>query len=232
MSVAAATVATSPSAGRTLSERSGPMTVTPDHLAAASASVAAALEPTVDRPWDGAAGTGDRDAWHTAEHLGDTLLSFAAQVLARPDDRFVRFMAVADQDATSAEVLEMAVTGAGILTAVLRTAGPGVRAFHPAGVADAEGFAAMGCVEVLLHGEDIARGLGTAVEPPAEVCARVLARLFPHVADQVADVEPWDALRWATHRLELPGLVSQAAWQWRAAPTRTSARPGEERQRA
>ncbi|WP_158370280.1 hypothetical protein [Cellulosimicrobium cellulans] len=53
----------------------------------------------------------------------------------------MRFAAVADQDATPAEVVEMAVTGAGVLAAVVRTAAPGVRAFHPAGAADAEGFA-------------------------------------------------------------------------------------------
>jgi hypothetical protein len=46
----------------------------------------------------------------------------------------------------------------------------------------------------------------------------VLARVFPHVAQEVVDVEPGDALRWATHRLELAVLPSQADWQWHAAP--------------
>jgi hypothetical protein len=63
-----------------------------------SVSVAAATrDEPVDRPWDGAAGTGDRDASHTAEHLGDTLSS-VTQVLARPDDRLVRFTAVVEGD--------------------------------------------------------------------------------------------------------------------------------------
>ena len=194
------------------------MTVTADDVEAAAASVARALLPVTDRSWDGVPGTGTLDAWRTAEHVGDTLVSFAGQVLARPAGRFVRFAAVADQDATPAEVLEMAVTGAGVLAAVVRTAAPGVRAFHPAGVADAEGFAAMGCVELLVHGEDVARGLGAAVDPARDVCARVLARLFPHVADHLTGLDPWDGLLWATDRLTVAGLPSQAGWQWRAAP--------------
>ncbi|MFG3599906.1 hypothetical protein [Micromonospora chersina] len=43
------------------------------------------------------------------------------------------------------------------------------------GRADPEGFAAMGCVETLLHGDDIAQGLGLAIDPPRDVCARLLA---------------------------------------------------------
>ena len=194
------------------------MPVTADDLDAATACVARALGPVASRTWGDAPGTGTWDAWHTAEHLGDTLVSFAAQLVARPTSRFVRFMAVADEDATADGVLEMALTGSGVLAAVLRTSRPDARAFHPSGVADPEGFAGMGCVEVLVHGEDVARGLGVEVDPPRDVCARVLARMFPHVAHEVTDVDPWDALRWATHRLELAGLPSQADWQWRAAP--------------
>lgn len=193
------------------------MTVTADDLDAASESVARALLLTTAGSWSGA-GTGTWDARHTVEHLGDTLVSFAAQVVARPTTRFVRFMAVADDDASAEEVLEMALTGAGLLAAALRTAGPDVRAFHPTGLADASGFAAMGCAELLLHGEDVARGNGAALDPPRDVCARVLARLFPHVVGSVTAVDPWDGLRWATHRLELPGLPPQVGWQWRAAP--------------
>jgi uncharacterized protein (TIGR03083 family) len=194
------------------------MTVTADDLDAATESVAHALRPATALAWTAAAGTGTWDAWHTAEHLGDTLVSFAAQLVARPVSRFVRFVAVADQGASADDVLEMALTGSGLLGAALRTTGPDVRAFHPAGVADPEGFAAMGCLEVLVHGEDVARGLGAAVHPPRDVCERVLSRLFPHVADLVTGVDPWDGLRWATDRLELPGLPSQAGWQLRPAP--------------
>jgi hypothetical protein len=85
-------------------------------------------------------------------------------------------------------------------------------------MADAEGFAAMGCVETLLHGEDIAQGLGLTLDPPREVSTRVLARLFPDEAGELAGVDPWDALRWATGRIDLPGRPRRESWRWRGAP--------------
>lgn len=39
----------------------------------------------------------------------------------------------------------------------------------------------MGRVEVLVHSEDVARHLGLSLDPPRDLCARVLARLFPDV---------------------------------------------------
>ncbi|MGH9001362.1 MAG: hypothetical protein ACRDY7_18455 [Acidimicrobiia bacterium] len=194
------------------------MTVTADDLDAAISSVATALRPATSRDWLAAAGTGDWDCWHTAEHIGDCLLSYGAQLIAQPTTRYVRFLATADKDATSAEVLEFAVTGAGMLSAVVRTAASSVRAYHPAGMADPEGFAGMGCVEALVHGEDMARGLGVAVDPPRDLCERVLARMFPDVSADIAGTDPWTALLWATDRTELPGRRRQEGWRWRASP--------------
>jgi hypothetical protein len=105
------------------------------------------------------------------EHIGDCLLSYAGQLVARPDNRFVRFVANADKDATTEQVLEFAEAGGRILAPTARTTPTQVRAFHPSGQADPTGFAAMGCVEALLHGEDIAQWLGPALDPPREVCA-------------------------------------------------------------
>jgi hypothetical protein len=39
-------------------------------------------------------------------------------------------------------------------------AGPDDRGCHSDGIADAAGFAAIGCAELLLHGTDVASGLG------------------------------------------------------------------------
>jgi hypothetical protein len=179
--------------------------VTAEDLEAASASMLATLLPAAGEQWSAPAGTLEWDCWHTAEHIGDCLLSYAAQIAARPASRYVRFLARADQDASPAEVLEFAQAGAGILAATVRTASPRLRAYHPSGLADPEGFAAMGCVESLLHGQDIARGLGLQLDPPRGTCTRVLARLFPQAAADLAEVDSWNALQWATGRAELPG---------------------------
>jgi uncharacterized protein (TIGR03083 family) len=192
--------------------------VTADDLEAASASMLATLLPAAGRPWSGPAGTLEWDCWHTAEHIGDCLLSYAGQLAARPATRYVRFTASADQDASPAEVLEFAQAGAGILAATVRTASPRLRAYHPTGMADPEGFAAMGCVEALLHGQDIARGLGLRLDPPRDLCDRVLARLFPHAAAGLTGIDSWDALQWATGRVQLPGRPQLTQWRWQGAP--------------
>ncbi|MCU1681361.1 MAG: hypothetical protein JWQ81_2100 [Amycolatopsis sp.] len=191
------------------------MTVTAEDLDVALVAVDVALQPVTLRDWSSVPGTGELTAWQTAEHLGDCLLSYAAQLATRQVDGYVRFEAFADKEATSAQVLEFARAGGGILAATVRGAPADARAYHPSGIADPEGFAAMGCVEALVHGEDIARGLGVALDPPRDVCARVLARMFPQVNE---DVDAWTALLWATDRVQLPGRGRQTGWRWRGSP--------------
>ncbi|WP_073489272.1 maleylpyruvate isomerase mycothiol-dependent enzyme family protein [Streptoalloteichus hindustanus] len=194
------------------------MTVSARDLDSAMSTVDSALRPAVDHDWAAAPGTGTWSCWSTADHVGDCLLSYAAQLVARPSTRYVRFLASLDKDASAAEALEFALTGAGILASTVRTAAPGARAYHPTGMADPEGFAGMGCVELLVHGEDIARGLGTTLDPSRDVCARVLARMFPDVAAELADIDPWTALLWATDRIDVPGRGRRGDWRWRGAP--------------
>lgn len=194
------------------------MTVTADDLDSALAALTRALQPTTDRDWSTRAGSLDWDCRHTAEHVGDVLLSYAAQVVARPATRYVRFLATADADATAAELLEFAVAGGGVLAATVRVAPEHVRAYHPTGMADPAGFAAMGCVEALVHGHDIAQGLGVELDAPRDVCARVLTRLFPDTPATLGDLDPWTVLLWAAGRLDLPGHPRPEHWRWRGAP--------------
>ncbi|GAA4561264.1 maleylpyruvate isomerase N-terminal domain-containing protein [Planotetraspora kaengkrachanensis] len=194
------------------------MTVTADDLDTAISHVVAALGPATGDDWSVPAGTLDWDCRRTAEHIGDCLMSYAGQLVTRPAGRYVRFEATADEDASAAEVLEFAETGARILIAAVLTASPDARAYHPTGMADPEGFAAMGCVEALLHGQDIAHGLGVTYEPPLDVCARVLARMFPQAAVDLEGVDPWRALLFSTGRIELPGRPRLEQWRWRGAP--------------
>jgi len=192
--------------------------ITANDLDAATACLVTTLGAAAARDWTAVSGTAEHSGWTTAEHLGDCLMSYAAQLVARPDDRYVRFVALVEKDAVPVELLEFVVAGAGMLSAVVRAAATTARAYHPSGVADPEGFAGMGCVEVLVHGEDIARGLGLTLDAPRDVCERVLARMFPDA--DVRDLDPWTALLWATNRVELPGRAQQTDWRWRGAPLR------------
>lgn len=191
------------------------MPVTATDLDAAAAALLAALEPVVDLDWSAATGTGDLNAYRTAEHIADCLVSYAAQLTSRQTDDWVRFEVALVPDATTAQALEFVVAGAGVLAATVHRLGEEVRGWHPWGSSDPEGFAGMGIVEILVHGEDMCRGLGVRLDPPADTCARVLKRMFPGVT---VDVEPWTALLWATDRVELPGRPNQAGWRWRGAP--------------
>ncbi|WP_245633641.1 DinB family protein [Amycolatopsis jejuensis] len=105
--------------------------VSPEDLDEALTSVVTALEPVTESDWTRRAGDLDWDCRQTAEHLGDVLLSYAAQVVARPADHYVRFLAKTDDDATPAELLEFIVTGARLLASAVRASDPGERAYHP-----------------------------------------------------------------------------------------------------
>jgi len=191
------------------------MTVRAEDLDDALACVAAALEPAVDGDWTRLAGDLDWDCRYTAEHLGDTLLSYAAQVVSRPADGYVRFVATADSGASAPELLEFALTGGRLLAAAVRAGRPEDRGYHPTGRSDPAGFAAMGCVELLLHGDDIARGLGVEIDPPRALCARVVERLFP---EQEPIPDAWDALCWCAGRIALPGKPRRTEWKWQGRP--------------
>ncbi|MGI5471609.1 hypothetical protein [Streptomyces sp. CA-132043] len=179
--------------------------------------------------WSVPAGALEWDCWETTEHLADDLFCYAAQLgpavppvdthvplqwaQARPGGPGNAFFA--DRAAGPAGLLVLLEASGAILTAVVRTASPDKRAFHVFGVSDPEGFAAMGVVETLVHVHDIAAGLGLEWTPPADLCDRVLARLFP---DAPEDPDRWAALLWCTGRTELPGLPRRTEWRWYGAP--------------
>lgn len=194
------------------------MTVTAEDLGMVTTSVVASLSAAVDRDWTVRAGPLEWDCWHTSEHLGDTLFSYAGQVLAHPRDRYAAFLVKGQDDATAEQMLEFVDTAGRILALAVRAASPATRAYHPSGMADPEGFAAMGCVEILAHGNDMAEGLGLSLDPPRDLCTRVLERMFPDEVGDLADVDPWAAMLWATGRASLPSRPRREKWRWRGAP--------------
>jgi len=194
------------------------MTVTADDLDSVISCVMSGLLPITDRDWSVRAGTLEWDCWHTAEHIGDSLMSYAWQLAVQPTTRYVRAIATAEKDASPAEVLEFAVTGGRVLASMVRTSRAHVRAYHPAGMADPEGFAGLGCYEALLHGNDIARGFGLGLDPSRDLCRRVLARLFPHAPAGLPGSDPWATLLWAGGRVEVPGHPRPASYLPHPAP--------------
>jgi hypothetical protein len=177
--------------------------------------------------WDKPAGDLTWTCWETGEHIADDLVFYATQLTRTAVDGITPFtltarreggpevVAFADPDAGPAGLLDMIDACGGLLTAAVRAAPPETRGYHVFGHADAEGFAAMGIVEVLVHTADIATGLNVPWHPPTEVCARVLTRLFPEIP---ATTEPWQTLLWATGRTALPNHPPRMEWRWHSAP--------------
>ncbi len=99
----------------------------------------------------------------------------------------------------------------GLLLAAVQRADPAVRGWHPYGLADPAGFAAMGIVETVVHLHDVAGALGFAWEPDADVVRRTLDRLFPQAP---TDEEAWPTMLWATGRGALPGRDRLDEWRW------------------
>jgi hypothetical protein len=195
-----------------------------DELDLAIDSVVSALGPSTDRDWQTSAGSLDWSCWFTAEHVAHCLQAYALQLASQASGRYVSFFSRALEDASTGEVLELVEASGRLLSATVRAAKPTDRGFHPFGTADAEGFAGMGCIELLVHAGDIAAGLGLTFDPPPNVCAWTVARMFPTQCAELdslgtADLAPWAALQYATGRIALPNLPAVGSnWRWHSAP--------------
>ncbi|MFC4113605.1 hypothetical protein [Nonomuraea zeae] len=206
-----------------------PSPVTPDDLDEAIRLSVETLKGTPASAWDDKAGTLEWTCWETVEHMSDDLFAYAVQLGLRtpPLDVDVPFALEsrrpggprnsvhADRASGPAGLLQVLEASGALLVAMTRTTPPEYRGHHGFGAADPEGFAAMGIVEVLVHTHDLAEGLGLGWAPPAGMCARVLARLFP---DAPQTTDPWTTLLWATGRAELPGHPRLTRWRWYGEP--------------
>jgi hypothetical protein len=191
------------------------MTVTPDDLMAAADLCRETLAPAVDADWSVVAGDIGQTCRETIDHVVSCQTFYASHLATRTPSPLPR-LRKHDVDAPLGDVLDLVPAGAAVLAAVARGSGPDVRAFHPAGMADPEGFLAMGCDEIIVHTGDIATGLGVAFVPPDDLCARVVARLFPWAP---SDAEPWPTLLWANGRAALGERDRlDLNWAWHCAP--------------
>ena len=174
--------------------------------------------------WDKLADHLEWTCWETVEHVCD-LVSYAFQLglskplldasmpLARTSRRPGAPASAVHVDRAAGPdglLLVLEATGA-LLAAMVRTRSPLVRAYHPYGISDPEGFAAMGITEALVHTHDVAQSLALSWTPSVDMCSRVLDRLFP-AAPPGAD--SWATLLWATGRRELSGHRRLTAWRW------------------
>ncbi|MFE4257685.1 GNAT family N-acetyltransferase [Streptomyces sp. NPDC056883] len=175
-----------------------------------------ALREVAHLDWDVPAAGLEWSCHDTAVHVAEDFTAYAAQLTVRATGAYVPLRILPDEGTGPAGLVDMIEASGGFLSAVAAVAAPGARAWHPYGDAGADGFAAMGVVETLLHTHDILGGLGVhGWEPDPALAERVLDRLFPHLP---RGHRAWPTLLWATGRGELPGLARLTAWRWYAEP--------------
>ena len=163
------------------------------------------------------------DCRDTAAHLIDDFVAYAMNLSSREVhlDGYIPLLDPPQWQPTTppnlvwpdpakgtAAIVRCVDAAGGLLVAVTATAPPGHLGFHPAGNADASGFAAMGIVEGAVHAWDVLTANGIDFTIDDEVCDRVLNRLFPGA---VRTGHGWADLLTATHRTE---DTRGERWRW------------------
>lgn len=158
--------------------------------------------------------------WYTVEHVVDDQLSYALQLAGRLTDAYLPLTPPGEgtnllrvDRATGVEGLARTLEAvAELLAAQVELHPRTARAWHPDGLSDPGGFAAMGVCEIVIHAWDVLSALDDEVaDLPEDLCEGVLARLFPGTPD-VGTFQ--DQLLWQTGREELAGYGRLSSWHW------------------
>jgi hypothetical protein len=189
--------------------------VSPDDVKIAAEAMLTTLTPIAEKDWAVPAAGLEWSSRYTLDHTANALSNYATHLATRSPVRRPRYREGNDAQ-TISELLIAVESGAAILAEVCRAAPDDARGFHSAGMADWSGFIGMGCTEILIHTDDIARAFDIDFHADAALSRRVLDRIFPWAPE---DGDAWQILRWAAGRTELPDREPlDAAWYWHCAP--------------
>jgi hypothetical protein len=166
--------------------------------------------------WQSPAANVGWSCWSTADHISADFAHYAAQVIGRPRDHYVKFSFDTSRATTPDELREVVRAAGGLLAAAVRTAGPDCLGWHPHGYFTPAGFAAIGAAEALVHGHDIAAGLGMAWSPAPRLGEQVLSAVFPD-AERRTGSPALRTLLVQTGRDERPQHEPPRAWSYAGA---------------
>ena len=190
-------------------------TVSVADLTAAGGLVVQHLRAVEDCDWTGKVQTLEWTCWQAADHLASVLLSYATRVAGRATDSSPMARA-SDPELSGRELVDLIESSVRLLGLALIDLPDGARIFHPAGMADRQGYAAMGCDELLVHGVEIAAAMSDPFRPPDELARRIATRLFPWSPPGFAG---WDTLWWANDRSDLGSHPAPGPeWVWHSRP--------------
>ncbi|MFN8524621.1 MAG: hypothetical protein U0821_16110 [Chloroflexota bacterium] len=173
------------------------------------------LRAHTERDWSTTATGLDWSCRTVLEHVNNAVDRYSLYLAGRIQER-LPYGLVPYTGCDIPSLLAMLRSRAYVLADVTSRAAATTRAYHGFGRPERTGYMAMGCIEMLIHTDDISKTFGVAMEPPAEICRAVADRLFPWGP---ADTDGWSALRWCTGRIDLPGRARVAPnWAWFASP--------------
>lgn len=188
---------------------------TPDDLVAAAAVACEFLTGALEADWSGPALELEWSCHRTLQHMAEAPIFHATHLATRARGRQPSLRA-GDTHPPVADLLRIIPADAAILADVARAAPADARGWHPSGMADGTGFAAMSSVELLIHTVDIAGGLGLTFQAPSDLARRIVQRLCPWAP---ADGDGWAVLQWAAGRAALPDRPRLGAdWSWQSPP--------------
>ncbi len=168
------------------------------HVRRVLSQILTSLSQLDDGVWDAPAQGLDWSCRETAAHLVDGLARYALQLAGEspPQSGYVGFRTPPpwqknsppivlwpDPRSGTAGIISCLDATGGLLCAVVKTAPPGRRGWHPYGVSDASGFAAMGIVEASAHTDDICGAHGIGFRADDQAVSRAMNRLFPTATD-------------------------------------------------
>lgn len=188
--------------------------VTLEHVHRAAAICRSTLAPALIADWSIPAGPLDWTCRDTLDHLSDALGFYCGQLAIRAEGPRPRFRN-GDLAATVPNLFDALDVGVAMLGAIVAATPAAARAWHRMGSADAEGFLAMACEEILVHTWDISQGHGLPMTVPDDLAAATLHRIFPWAP---TGCTAWEAQLWCSDRIGLPGRGKIGAWGWHGAP--------------
>jgi uncharacterized protein (TIGR03083 family) len=189
----------------------------PAIVSAASESLTMMLRTLDEQAWDRPAAEVGWTCRATMEHVGGVFAHYAGQVASNPADHYVAFGFDLWRADTHDKLVEAIETAGQLLQATVQVAPQSSRSWHPQGQFTRNGFAAIAACEALVHGHDIATGLGSSWLPDDALSGAALAALFPDALVHAEHHAPNELLLWATGRLSLPGLPRTESWNYCAA---------------
>ena len=165
-----------------------------DDLQQLARVVADGWRAAADRDWSVPAGGLEWSCRHTADHIVDCVLAPAFFLASRRQDAYPSGGWVIEAGAGPEVLAESLETAARVLAAVVLAADPDDHAIiwrrprvETRGPHD---FVPRGALELILHADDVATGLGIPFDPPREVCER----LRRHTQSWPFWTAPWEAL--------------------------------------